>query len=90
MEVLDPFLANKARFRKDLYFTMDCFSDFGNLLMLEPTSWEWDFSHRCEPQKEYILYFPGFRQVRDEEGNLRECLLKFNSQACRLYSDDGK
>ena len=90
MEVLGPVLANETAFRKDLYQNMDFFSEFGNWLMLEPTSWEWDFTHDCTPKEEFILYFPGFRQVRDAEGELIESSLKFAGQPLRLYPDDGQ
>jgi hypothetical protein len=43
------------------------FSEFGNMLLLEPTSWKWDYTHQ-KSSEDYIVIFSGFHQVRDELG----------------------
>ena len=44
------------------------FSDFGNCLLLEPTSWSWVYSTENPIPEGCIFGFPGFRQITDSDG----------------------
>jgi hypothetical protein len=43
-------------------------SELGNLLMVQPTSWRWEFGQDDPDIDRLIIDFPGFRCVLDEKG----------------------
>ncbi len=69
LEIISPFLEKKhlKDVKKILGSAVKEFSEFGNMLLLEPTSWKWDYTHQ-KSSEDYIVIFSGFHQVRDELG----------------------
>ncbi|KAI9880731.1 MAG: hypothetical protein M1830_001014 [Pleopsidium flavum] len=69
LKIISPFLEKKHL--KDVQVILGSavkeFSEFGNMMLLEPKSWEWDYTHQRFPE-DYIVIFPKFHQVRDESG----------------------
>ncbi|MCJ1397108.1 hypothetical protein MMC11_000300 [Xylographa trunciseda] len=66
-EILLPFWDGDEEYLSALLeLKMQGFAKFGNMLLLESTSWEWDYSHN-HPYPTLVT-FPAFRQVRDSEG----------------------
>ncbi len=70
LQVIGPFLEKDhlKEAEKALAKAAKRFAEFGNMMLLEPTTWEWHGTHNKEPSEDYIMLFPGFRQVRDKRG----------------------
>jgi len=74
MEVLYPFITPDAEGYVSLCLDnmMEAFREFGSMLLLEPTSREWNYHQDHTSKLEPIVVFPAFRQVRDNEGEPTE------------------
>ncbi|MCJ1377407.1 hypothetical protein MMC17_000502 [Xylographa soralifera] len=84
MEVLRPFYTDEEHLGSQLEQAMQEYADFGNILLLESTSWEWDYSYeRPDP---CLALFPAFRQVRDAEGKPTQG--RFDREAFLVHRHD--
>ena len=74
LQVIRPFLDENSidEVTKMLESGVKAFAEFGNMLLLEPTGWEWNYTHAHQPPDDHLVVFPAFRQVRDLHGDPTE------------------
>ncbi|MCJ1389771.1 hypothetical protein MMC18_002628 [Xylographa bjoerkii] len=87
MEVLCPFYEDHGDFLDGILdFKMQEYATFGNMLLLEPTSWEWDYSHDGPSSK--LPVSPAFRQVRNSDGEPTHGEFDLKVEFCTIRDND--